>query len=80
MDAKTYRSVVMSLRYPPEEFTKPSIMLLRSLAMKLRFEADKEPGGYGGLKMERKRLTEMLKERIEDPRLSDWDRDMIRGL
>jgi len=70
----------MSLRYPPEEFTKPSIMLLRSLATELGETASKEPGGYGGAKMERKRLSKILKEHINDPRLSDWDRDMIRGL
>jgi hypothetical protein len=70
----------MSLRYPPEEFARPSIMLLRSLAMKLRLSVDKEPGGYGGLKMERKRLTELLKEHIQDPRLSEMDRDTIKYL
>ena len=46
----------------------------------LGLSAGKEPGGYGGLKMERKRLGDILKENIDDPRLSDWDRDMIRGL
>jgi hypothetical protein len=70
----------MSLRYPPEEFSRPSIMLLRSLAMKLKLAVDKEPGGYGGLKMERKRLTELLKEHIQDPRLSEMDRDTIKYL
>lgn len=70
----------MTLRYPPEEFARPSIMLLRSLAMKLKLEVSKEPGGYGGLKQERKRLGEMLKEHIQDARLSDMDRDTIRHL
>jgi len=70
----------MTLRYPPEEFARPSIMLLRSLAMKLGLGVSKEPGGYGGLKMERKRLAELLKEHIQDPRLSDMDRDTIKYL
>ena len=70
----------MSLRYPESEFTKPSIMLLRSLAIKLKLVAGKEPGGYGGLRLERGRLTTLLKENIQDPRLSDMDRDMIKGL
>jgi hypothetical protein len=70
----------MTLRYPPEEFTKPSIMLLRSLAMKLGLKASKEPGGYGGLRMERARLTELLKESITDPRLSEMERDTIKYL
>ena len=70
----------MTMRYPESDFTKPSIMLLRSLATELGEKADKEPGGYGGIKMERKRLGDILKENIDDPRLSDWDRDMIRGL
>ena len=55
-------------------------MLLRSLVHELGKDASKDPGGYGGLKMERKRLGDILKENIDDPRLSDWDRDMIRGL
>ena len=55
-------------------------MLLRSLAMKLGLGVSKEPGGYGGLKMERKRLAELLKEHIQDPRLSDMDRDTIKYL
>ena len=55
-------------------------MLLRSLVYELGEGASKEPGGYGGLKMERKRLGDILKENIDDPRLSDWDRDMIREL
>jgi len=55
-------------------------MLLRSLALKLRLEVSKDPGGYGGLRMERARLTEMLKENIQDPRLSEMDRDMIKYL
>jgi len=55
-------------------------MLLRSLTTELGEKATKEPGGYGGMKMERKKLTKILKDHIEDPRLSDWDRDMIRGL
>ena len=70
----------MTMRYPESDFTKPSIMLLRSLATELGEKADKEPGGYGGIKMERKNLTKILKDHIDDPRLSDWDRDMIRGL
>ena len=70
----------MTMRYPESDFTKPSIMLLRSLVHELGEGASKEPGGYGGLKMERKRLGDILKENIDDPRLSDWDRDMIRGL
>ena len=70
----------MTLRYPVEEFSRPSIMLLRSLATELGEKADKEPGGYGGMKMERKKLTKILKDHINDPRLSDWDRDMIRSL
>jgi len=70
----------MSLRYPPDEVNRPSIMLLRSLANELAIWASNEPGGYGGMKLERERLTEELKKRIEDPRLSDWDRDMIRSL
>jgi len=70
----------MTLRYPPEDLKKPSIMLLRSLALKLRLEVSKEPGGYGGLRMERKRLGEMLKENIQDPRLSEMDRDTIKYL
>jgi hypothetical protein len=70
----------MTLRYPPDEFARPSIMLLRSLVHELGEEVSKEPGGYGGLRMERKRLGDILKERINDPRLSDWDRDMIRVL
>jgi len=70
----------MALRYPESEFTRPSIMLLRSLATELGEKATKEPGGYGGMKMERRKLTKILKDHIEDPRLSDWDRDMIRGL
>jgi hypothetical protein len=70
----------MTLRYPPEEFARPSIMLLRSLAMKLGLSVGKEPGGYGGLKMERKRLSELLKENVEDPRLSKMDRDTIKYL
>jgi len=70
----------MSLRYPVEDLKKPSIMLLRSLALKLRLEVSKDPGGYGGLRMERARLTEMLKENIQDPRLSEMDRDMIKYL
>ena len=70
----------MTMRYPESEFTRPSIMLLRSLVHELGKDASKDPGGYGGLKMERKRLGEILKEHIDDPRLSDWDRDMIRGL
>jgi hypothetical protein len=70
----------MTLRYPPEEIARPSIMLLRSLAMKLALMVDKEPGGYGGLKMERARLTELLKENLEDPRLSKMDRDTIKYL
>ena len=68
------------MRYPASEFTKPSIMLLRSLAAELGEKADKAPGGYGGMKKERIELSKILKEHIEDPRLSDWDRDMIRGL
>lgn len=55
-------------------------MLLRSLAHELGLSVGKEPGGYGGLKMERKRLTEALKANLEDARLSDWDRDMISHL
>jgi len=55
-------------------------MLLRSLATELGEKASKDPGGYGGMKQERKRLTAILKDHIDDPRLSDWDRDMIRGL
>ena len=70
----------MTMRYPESEFTRPSIMLLRSLVHELGKDASKDPGGYGGLKMERKRLGDILKENIDDPRLSDWDRDMIRGL
>ena len=70
----------MTMRYPESDFTKPSIMLLRSLVHELGEGASKEPGGYGGLKMERKRLGDILKENIDDPRLSDWDRDMIREL
>lgn len=70
----------MSMRYPDSEFTRPSIMLLRSLANMLGISADNRPGGYGGLKMERQRLTAMLKDNLGDPRLSDWDRDMIKGL
>jgi hypothetical protein len=70
----------MRLRYPPEEFTKPSIMLLRSLAIKLGLKVSKEPGGYGGLRMERKRLGELLKENIKDARLSEMDRDTIKYL
>jgi len=70
----------MTMRYPDSDFTRPSIMLLRSLAHELGLNATKDPGGYGGLKMERKRLSEALKAHIEDDRLSDWDRDMIRGL
>jgi len=70
----------MSLRYPDSEFTRPSIMLLRSLATELGEKASKEPGGYGGMKKERERLTEILKNHIDDPRLSDWDRDMIKAL
>ena len=71
---------LMTMRYPESDFTRPSIMLLRSLVHELGEGASKEPGGYGGLKMERKRLGDILKENIDDPRLSDWDRDMIRGL
>jgi len=41
---------------------------------------DQGHGGYGGMKLERVRLSKLLKEHIDDPRLSDWDRDMIRGL
>lgn len=70
----------MTMRYPEEAFTRPSIMLLRSLATELGERAETTPGGYGGMKMERRRLTKILKDRIDDPRLSDWDRDMIRGL
>ena len=70
----------MTMRYPESDFTRPSIMLLRSLVYELGKDASKDPGGYGGLKMERKRLGDILKENIDDPRLSDWDRDMIRGL
>jgi len=70
----------MSMRYPDNEFTKPSIMLLRSLANTLGLDASKDPGGYGGLKMERQRLTDKLKQNLGDARLSDWDRDMIKGL
>lgn len=55
-------------------------MLLRSLAIKLKLTASHEPGGYGGLKLERGRLTELLKANIGDPRLSEMDRDMIKGL
>jgi len=70
----------MSLRYPASEMNKPSIMLLRSLANELGLGATNDPGGYGGMKMERARLSKALKENIDDPRLSDWDRDMIRNL
>jgi len=70
----------MTLRYPPEDFRRPSIMLLRSLVHELGEGVSSDPGGYGGMKQERKRLTKVLKEKIEDPRLSDWDRDMIRSL
>ena len=70
----------ITMRYPESDFTRPSVMLLRSLAHELGLSAGKEPGGYGGLKMERKRLGDILKENRDDPRLSDWDRDMIRGL
>jgi hypothetical protein len=70
----------MSLRYPTSEMNKPSIMLLRSLAYEIGLEATNEPGGYGGMKMERVRLSKALKDNIDDPRLSDWDRDMIRNL
>ena len=55
-------------------------MLLRSLANTLGLDASKDPGGYGGLKMERQRLTDKLKQNLGDARLSDWDRDMIKGL
>jgi len=71
---------LMTMRYPESDFARPSIMLLRSLVHELGKDASKDPGGYGGLKMERKRLGDILKENIDDPRLSDWDRDMIRGL
>jgi hypothetical protein len=70
----------MSLRYPAESFTKPSIMLLRSLCTALGEKVGNPGGGYGGLKTERIWLTKVLKDHIDDPRLSDWDRDMIRGL
>jgi hypothetical protein len=80
MNDKEYRKVVMTLRYPPSERNRPSIMLLRSLAMELELERDNSPGGYGGIKLERERLSKALKEKIDDPRLSDWDRDMIKGL
>jgi len=55
-------------------------MLLRSLANELELDSDSSPGGYGGMKLERERLSKALKEKIEDSRLSDWDRDMIKGL
>jgi len=80
MDDEEYRKVVMTLRYPPSDRNKPSIMLLRSLAMELELDSDNRPGGYGGMKMERTRLSKALKDKIEDSRLSEWDRDMIRGL
>ena len=70
----------MTLRYPPSERNKPSIMLLRSLANELELDSDSSPGGYGGMKLERERLSKALKEKIEDSRLSDWDRDMIKAL
>jgi len=80
MDNREYRRVVMNLRYPASERNRPSIMLLRSLAMELELDAGNAPGGYGGMKMERQRLSDALKEKINDPRLSDWDRDMIKAL
>ena len=70
----------MTSRYPDKDLTKPSIMLLRSLAGALGLEASRDPGGYGGMKLERKRLSDALKEHLEDKRLSEWDRDMINGL
>jgi len=70
----------MTSRYPDKDLTKPSIMLLRSLASALGLGASKDPGGYGGMKLERKRLSDALKNNVSDPRLSEWDRDMINGL
>jgi len=70
----------MSLRYPAKDLNKPSIMLLRSLALELGEMPERGKGGYGGMSLERERLSKILKEHINDARLSDWDRDMIRGL
>jgi len=55
-------------------------MLLRSLALELGEMLERGSGGYGGIRLERERLSKILKEHINDARLSDWDRDMIRGL
>jgi hypothetical protein len=70
-------------RYPEEEMNQPSIMLLRSLVMALGYdlgEVYKGVGGYGGARIERESLGRILKENVGDERLSEWDRDMIKGL
>ena len=74
------RVLGMTIRYPEDEVMQPSIMLLRSLVHELGRSANNVPGGYGGMKLERERLGDILRENIRDSRLSEWDRDMIKGL
>ena len=68
------------MRYPPEIDTQPSIMLLRGLAYELGIKVEVTGGGYGAMKNERAALSAALKVRVDDGRLSEWDREMINNL
>ena len=71
----------MNMRYSDSDVKRPSVILLRSLAGKIgKWNIGNEPGGYGGMKLERIKLEKVLLENIDDERFSEMERDTINGL